>query len=235
MLSDSSDDRLLRALALELQLPLTQIARLSEQTNKADAKSIRKAINLTAQQSLWYIDGYMLGQQLSRQGQLPLEPVSLAAVLQQVTQTLQPFAQYHNVSVEWSVSGRLGPVMGHAAALKTAFLTLASALVRVLPNTNDNTPTTGALLLSAQRTKEGFTAGVFTPGQSFSSADLRHGKALYGSARQPLPHLTDSSAAGIGIADRLFALMGSQLRATKYRSVCGLAADFLPSSQLALW
>lgn len=225
-----SNDRLLQALAQELKLPLLQIARQAELSaaGQADPTTL-KEIELSATQALWFVDSYILSQQLSQQAHLELEPVAVSAALQEAAHVLDGLAKQHNCSLELQLSGRFAPVMAHRLGLQTALIGLGSTLITAAQN--EQKP---RLILAAHRTHNGVVAGIFSQTDGLSRAIYERGRALYGKARQPLQEFTPQAGAGVFVADALFGSMDSHLRVAKHNKLTGLAATLQPSRQLSL-
>jgi hypothetical protein len=89
------DQRLLRALAEQLKLPLLQIARQAELAVNHDNIYLN-SINSIAEMSLRLIDGFLLSAENYGQEVLPLEPVSVSSLLYDTAQMLQPLAKQHD-------------------------------------------------------------------------------------------------------------------------------------------
>jgi hypothetical protein len=224
------DDRLLKAMAEELKLPLLQIARQAELSTGPDDAARLRAIELSAMQALWFVDGYLLSQQL-QQTSLQLEPVAVSAVLHETAQLLEGLARQHNCSLELHLDGRFAPVMAHRQGLQTALLALGSTLI-TMAQPDDDQPT--HLILAAHRSHSGIVAGIFSQTEGLSQSVYQRGRALYGRARQPMQEFTAQAGAGVFVADSLFNSMDSRLRVAKHRQLTGLAATLQPSRQLSL-
>jgi hypothetical protein len=215
------NERLLQAMAEELKLPLLQIARQAELSNQ-------KEIELSATQALWFVDSYLLSQQLLQQPRLELEPVAVSAVLQDVAHLLDGLAKQYNCGLELQISGRYMPAMAHRQALQTALIGLGSSLITA---SQDKKP---HLILAAHRTRTGIVAGVFSQTEGLSQAVYQRGRDLYGKARQPMQEFTSHSGAGIFVAAELLGSMESALRVARHHKLTGLAATLQQSRQLVL-
>lgn len=216
------DDRLLKALADELKLPLLQIARQAELEGGATIEAL-------ANQALWLVDGYLLSQQLQQQAVLQLEPVPVSAVLQEVAHKLTPLARQYNCHLQLDIGGRFGPVMAHRQALQTALVSVGASLL-----TAASAKSGADLLLATHRSHGGVVAGVFSQANGLSQTMYQRGRELAGRARQPLHQLTNQPATGVFVADALFEAMQTRLRVARHHQLTGLAATLLPSQQLAL-
>jgi hypothetical protein len=214
-------DRLLAAMAEELKLPLLQIARQAELSQQTD-------IELSATQALWFVDSYLLSQQLLRQSSLDLEPVAVSAVLQDAAHALEGLARQYNCKLELQISGRYLPAMAHRQALQTALVGLGSSLITA---SQEKQP---RLILAAHRTNGGVVAGVFSRSEGLSQAVFQRGRSLYGKARQPMQEFTSHSAAGVFVAAELLDSMETTLRVAKHHKLTGLAATLQQSRQLVL-
>lgn len=222
--------RLMQAMAEELKLPLLQIARQAELAQAEPDQQLLGDIEIAANQALWFVDSYVLSQQLSDQASLDLEPVTVSAVLNDVAGVLSKLAKQHNCSLELKLSGRYGPVMAHKQALQAALVGLGSTLIAVQAANQRTEP----LVLAAHRSRTGIVAGVFSHNDGLSQAVYNRGKSLYGKSRQPLQNFSVQGGSGVFVADSLFASMQTQLRVAKHGKLTGLAATLQPSRQLTL-
>lgn len=221
---DSREDAavdLLRALADELKLPLTQIARSAELAEQP-------TIETTAINALRLIDGYMLVTALGQQ-HLDLVPVSLSAMLYDIEQDLYRLAKLYDTDITIKVHGAMGQVMAHPTALRTGLTSLAYTLL-----TGGIKGRKQSITLLAQHTKQGITAGVVGSHAFVTAEDLQSARQLFGQARQPAGGITQNSGVGLYLADNLFAAMESPLRVIKSGRQTGIAATLIPSQQLAL-
>lgn len=220
--SNDTDNRLLRALAEELKLPLLQIARQSELDGTQQNQ-------VTADMALTLIDGYILGLQTPDQTALELEPVTLSSVLQDTAHALQPVAARQGYEIVVDIAGRYGPVMGDRRRLQTAFTVLGYELMNTPPETKHATIT-----LATHRSRAGLVAGVFTDNPLLSAEAFRRAKALVGSARQTFPGASGASGAGVFIADTIIQNLSASFRIAHHAKQTGLATTLLPSQQLEL-
>jgi hypothetical protein len=225
---DGNHERLLRAMAEELKLPLVQIARQAELLQTAPSQKLHESIETAANHAIWFVDSFLLSQQLAQQTTLELEPVTVSAALHDAAHLLQGLARQYDCNIELRLSGRYGPVMAHKQALQSALVGLGSTLITAAHKGKQT------FVLGAHNTRNGVVAGVFTSDDTLSQTLYQQGKSLYGQARQPLQSLTAQPGAGIFIADSLFASMEAQLRVARHNKLTGLAATLHPSHQLAL-
>lgn len=226
----TANDRLLRAVAEQLKLPLLQIARASElfQTSSG-AKDIQN-ISYIAETALRLVDGFLLSADRQAQAIFQLEPVSVASVLNETAHKLAPLAKQNDCDLELSLSGKYGPVMAHRESLESALLLLGYGMIetRALENNRH------VVVLAAHKNARGLVAGVFDNQPGLSADTLRRGKALFGDVKQSIPAVSGSSGASIFVADALFKTMESSLRVARHNKFTGLAATLHPSAQLSL-
>lgn len=222
-------ERLLRALAEQLKMPLIHIARTAE-LGGSNKKEILHNITYTADMAMQLIDGYLLSTDLQVQSSLQLEPVSIASVLQDVAHKLTPLARLYEHDLEVSLGGKYRPVMAHHSSLEAAYTMLGYAMIESQGG-DDRRKT---VVLGAHRSAAGIVAGVFGQQEGLTADMFKHARALYGRSRQPLTSLSASSGAGIFIADSLLNTMASPLRVAHHHKMSGFAATLLPSQQLQL-
>jgi len=221
-------ERLLKALAEQLKIPLLQIARQSELAAIDPSVSFR-SVGLTADMAIRLIDSYILGLQVQGQPALELEPVSVASMLQDVAHQLTPFAKQHELTLEVSLSGRYEPVMAQKAHLEAAYMALGHSMIEAQSGEGQSN-----VLLAAHRSAYGIVAGVFGASDTISADVYRRARALYGRARQSAPGMSAQTTAGVFIADSLLQSMQAPLRIAHHHKMSGLAATLQPSNQLQL-
>lgn len=222
---------LLRAVAEELKLPLTQIARRAELSELVTTVNSFRDIRINADMALRLVDGYLLGLELNAaQASFELEPVSVAAVLQDTAHELERFAKLYDISVSLDIASVHGPVMAHRRGLQAALFSLGSNLITAVSMNEDG----GELQLGLHRSSTGLMAGIYGTSNHVNRQALRQARELYGHARQPLHSLVTGSAAGIFVADTLLTAMSSRLLPSRHAQHYGLAASLPFSRQLTL-
>jgi len=222
-------ERLLRALAEQLKMPLLHIARSAELGGRNRRQTL-DSIAYTADMAMQLIDSYLLSTELQGQPSLQLEPVSISSVLQEVAHRLAPLAKQYDQDLEISLSGRYGPVMGHRDSLDAAYTMLGYAMIESQPVGDQRSTVT----LGAHKSSVGLVAGVFGNQEGLTADMFRRARALYGRSRQPLPSLSSSAGASIFVADSLLGAMSTSLRVAHHHKMSGFAATFSPSQQLQL-
>lgn len=228
--SNIPDERLLRALAEQLKVPLLQIARGAELGREAADLSSLHDIEYTADMALRLVDSYLLSIQLQSLPNLELEPVSLSSILDHAATQLSKLANQYGCDLDISLSGKYEPVMAHRKALEAAYISLGYAFIEAIPPNGHR----HSVVFAAHRSNYGLVAGVYGDQPSWSSDVYRRGQALYGQARQAIPALTPSSGAGLFVADSLLNSVASSLRMARHHNLSGVAATLTPSRQLQL-
>jgi hypothetical protein len=228
---NGADERLLRALAEELKLPLVQIARHAELGPQASGDQLEQ-INLTARMALKLVDGFLLSSRLNTTEPLPLEPVSLSSVLADAAHKLEPIAKQNNCDIVVSLGGKYGPAMAHRQSLDWALLLLGQSVIEGW--IGEGAPRRHEVVLGAHRSANGLVAGVFDDQPGLSSEVLRRGRAFYGSARQTMPAVSSTNGAGVFVADSLMKGMAAPLHVARHDKRTGLAATLHASKQLQL-
>lgn len=222
---------LLLSVAEQLKLPLLQIARQAEQALLIGNADI-SAIQTTADSALALIDNYVLGVRLSLDNQLlDIEPVSVSSVLYDTSQQLDSLAKSYGVSLQLDIAGRFGPVMANRIALQAALVSLGTSLIEALPALETNQL---KLHLATHRCRYGIVAGLYADTEHLTGDLLRQGRSLQGRARQPLAGLSQSSGAGIFVADALLSAMSLKLKVSRHQHLFGLGTVLQLNNQLQL-
>jgi hypothetical protein len=228
--TDVSHERLLRALAEQLKLPLLHIARQSELAHyDPEALKAFSTIAQTAEMALQLIDGYLLSTDVHSQQSLQLQPVSVASVLHDTAHKLHYIAKQYDCELEISLKGKYEPVMCHRESLEAAFTMLGYSFIEAQPQQNEK-----RVVFAAHRSSRGLVAGIFGNNPGLSSDMFKRARALYGTTRQSLPGMHQSSGAGVFIADSLLSPHATPLRVAQHHKLNGLAATLFPSQQMQL-
>jgi hypothetical protein len=224
------DERMLRALAEQLKLPLLQIARTAEFAHETgDLRSLQN-ISYIAETALGLVDGFLLGSERGAQDIFQLEPVSVASVMNDTAHKLAPLAKQNDVDIELSLHGKYGPVMAHQESLESALMLLGYSMIEARTTESNR----HRVVLAAHKSVHGLVAGVFDNQPGLSADMFRRGKALYGTARQAMPSASASSGASILVADTLFKAMEAPLHVARHNKFTGLAATLHPSAQMSI-
>lgn len=223
---------LLSSVAEQLRLLLLQVARTSELAEERGLTDQQLAnLRQSSQIGLSLVDHYLLGlKRRDDQTMLPLEPVSLSSLLNEIAHELTPIAKTYGSDLELNIAGKYPPIIANRQALKAALVSLGYGLI------TGQTATQGSrqsIQLAAHRIPRGMVAGIYSD-SVVSEKQLQIGRYLRGSASQPIIGLAPASSAGIFVADGLFSSMGSNLRGSKFQNRRGLAATFGLSDQLRL-
>jgi hypothetical protein len=228
--SNEEQERLLRALAEQLKLPLMQIAREAELAELTEQPRSFSSISYTADMALRLIDSYLLSVELQALPSLQIEPVSVSAMLQDTAHILHRLAKQYDCDLEINLKGKYQPVMAHRKSLESALTSLGYAFIESSAPVEER----HTVVLGAHQSNSGLVVGVFGNQPEISADALKRGIALFGNAKQALPTLSATAGAGVFVANSLLANMQAPLHSSKHNKLSGLAATLLPSQQLAL-
>ena len=226
---------LLAALSDDLSLPLLQIKTtlelLADKSLKSSLGDYAHSMALSAEAGLQLIEAYRLALKAPDNSQLPLEPVAVGAILQEVANNLAPYADQYATDLQVDVQGKLTPVLAHKPSLVAALECLGSSMIRA--QTALSQQKRYHLMLGPHRLADNvIPTGVFTDIDGLSDKTLRTARSLTGKARQPLPNMPAGAASGILIADMLCSSMWQPLRAAVHKRMGGLATGIPISRQL---
>jgi hypothetical protein len=228
----TEDERLFGIMIEQLKVPLLHIARQSEQAQYGDLPSY-KDINSVAEMSIKMIDSYLLTRGQNSQLGLDIEPVSISSVLNSAADNLNNLAKLYNCDIELHLSGKFGPVVSHRAKLEAAYTMLGYSFIEA-NMANKIKESKGRIILSGYRTSKGLVAGVFSPEIKFNHDSLTKSIATFGSTKQGMPDVSQSTGAGIFIANTILNDLATKLRVAHYKKISGVAATLIPSQQLQL-
>ena len=229
LVGNEEQERLLRALAEQLKLPLMQIAREAELADTTGAQSY-KSISYTADMALRLIDSYLLSVELQALPSLQLEPVSVSAMLQDTAHSLGQLAKQYNCDLQIHLKGKYQPVMAHQKSLEAALTSLGYAFIESAATTKERR----TVVLGAHQSSHGLVVGVFGDHTDISADALKRGIALFGTAKQAMPSFSASAGAGVFVANALLTNLEAPLHTSKHNNLSGLAATLLPSHQLSI-
>ncbi len=221
---------LLRAIAHDLRLPLLQIKSklelLDQSAQAADVKDLTYLTSSGLRQVEAYLKSFMLQEE-----ELPLVPVAIGAILEDVAQDVTPYARQYATKLEVRHDYRK-PVLAHIPTMKLAFTCLAESLVRMQASqvASDNY----RLTLGAHRLSGHMATGIYGTIDGLSNQLLRSARRLAGRAPQPLPAAAEGISGGILIADSLLAALGLRLRSSQHFGHQGLAVNLQTTTQMSL-
>ncbi len=230
MASTAADERLLKALAEQLKLPLLQIARMAELAHTTGDTASLASISYVADTALRLVDAFLLSADRQAQEIFQLEPVSVASVLNDTAHKLSSLAAQNDCDIELSLHGKYGPVMAHRESLESAMILLGYGMVGARAHEAER----HRVVLAAHKSAHGLVAGVFDNRPGLSADMFQRGRALYGTARQTMPAVAGSNGASVFVADVLLKAMEAPLRVARHNAFTGLAATFHPSVQLSI-
>lgn len=223
-------------LSEDLTLPLLQIRSsvdLLEVKNfgKAAAHAHAQETNLNIAAGLQQIEAYRLLLASESLDKLPMEPLAVGALMDEIAHRLTPYAKQYDTAIEVSIQHRLSLVLANQASLASALEVLSSSLIRAQAAQSDQK--SYRLVLGAHTAPDkSIAAGVFSEAHGLSDRTLRAARGLIGKARQPLPAIPAGAAAGVLVADMLCAALWQPLRAAAHDNLAGLATSLPISKQL---
>lgn len=223
---DNLSDPLFTALAQQLKVPLLQIARLAE---LSQATTLPR-ISAISDHALRLVDAYVQTQD-QFQTKLQFEPIASSAVLYDVAAALQPFAKHLDYDLDIDVSGKGYPIMAHRQSLRTMLTLLGASLIEAGAE-DDDAPR--RLILGTHNSARGIVVGAFSSQVALTQRVMQLTRELHGKATQAVPSLGLAGGAGLAIADRLGEQMSAPLKSYRHKSMTGIGAMLLPSSQLQL-
>jgi hypothetical protein len=229
--SEMAKDKLLRSLVEQLKLPILHIARQAELNSKTNTNNY-EAISNIADMALGLIDSYILSIEGNESNRLNLEPVTISSVLQSAAYNLDNMAKMYNCDIELHVDGRFRPVMSDRRRLEAVFTMLGYSFIEAqAPNAKKSK---GSIFLSTYKTKNGLSAGIFSPNLELNGNMLDRSPLDGKTARQSIPELTQGSGAGFLVAESILKSMSNRLRIARFHKLSGLATTLIPSQQLEL-
>lgn len=226
------DDRLLKIIIEQLKLPLLHIARQTEAAKHGTLADYND-INSIAEMSIKMIDSYLLTSGQNSQLSLELEPVSVSSVLHAAANNLTNLARLYNCNIELRLAGKYGPVMSQKDKLEAAFTMLGYSYIEA-NSSNNSKGEMGKIILTGYKTSKGLVAGIFSPEIEVTNQSFKRSIDSFGKTRQAIPDVSQSTGAGIFIADSILNNLATKLRVAHYQKISGLAATLRPSHQLQL-
>jgi hypothetical protein len=217
-------------------LPLLQIkssVELLQSGNfaKTDARRHSEESVLNIEAGLQLIEAYRVLLNSAEIDKLPLEPLAIGALLDDIAHQLTPYAKQYSTKIEVSVQHRLAPVVVHQPSLNSALEVLASSIIRAQSAQADQK--SYRIVFGAHKAVDNtIAAGVFSGAHGLSDKTLRAARSLVGKARQPLPAVPPGAAAGVLVADMICAAFWQPLRAAAHDNMAGLATSIPASKQM---
>lgn len=208
------------------------IARQAEfyRTEETLSPLVLRDMQLNADMALRLVDSYVLGLDLAtKQMNLQLEPISISSTLYDVAHDLEPLVKQRNGELQLVLAGKYGQVMAHKQGLMAAMYNVGSVLSEIdIPD--DTAP---RIRIVAHHSPRGIIAGVYID-ETIAAPSIARGRGWHGAMRQPFSDVAAHGAAGVFVADAIFASMNTRLRFGRFRNLHGLAATLQPNKQLQL-
>jgi len=199
--------------------------------SKRASREFVESAGLSIDNGLQLAEAYRLLLNSDQLNKLPMQPLAIGALLEEIAHQLTPYAKQYSTGLEVSVQHRLAPVLVHEPSLRSALEVLSSSLIRAQAAQTEQG--SYQLMLGAHRSADNSIAtGVFSTVHGLSDKTLRAARSLVGKARQPLPAVPPGAAAGVLVADMLCTSMWQPLRAAAHNNLTGLATSIPASRQL---
>jgi len=199
--------------------------------SKLAARAHTKESFLSVDAGLQLLEAYRLLLKNTEPHNLPVEPLAIGALLEDIAHKLTPYANQYGSRISVSVQHRLAPVLVHQPSLQAALELLGTSIIRA--QSAQTEAKSFQVMFGAHKTVENSIAtGVFSETDGLSDKTLRAARSLIGKARRPLPALPDGAAAGVLIADMLCSALWQPLRAAAHDNLAGLATSIPASKQL---
>lgn len=217
-------------------MPLLQIKssiELLQQSNftKTAARSHSLESSLNINVGLQLIEAYNLLLDSAEIDKLPLEPLAIGALMDDIAHHLTPYAKQYETTLQVSVQHRLAPIVVHQPSLQSALEVLGSSIIRAQQAQQDKK--SYRVVFGAHKTIDNaIAAGVFSNVHGLSDKTLRAARGLVGKARQPLPAVPAGAAAGVLVADMICSTFWQPLRAAAHDNLAGLATSIPSSKQM---
>lgn len=229
---------LLQTLSDDLALPLLHVKTTMELIEEGRLpKSLRpqlQTISLSAAAGLQLLEAYRLALSHTNHQQLPLEPVAVGAILQDVAHELTPFAKQYATELAVDIRPGLRPVLANQTNLLAAMHCLGISFIRTQA-AQDQSVQRRRLVFGAHRSSnQTVTAGLFGDVKGLSEQAIKAARNLSGQAKQPLPAVPLGSAGGVLVADLLCSAIWQPLRSGRHNKLRGLVTDFMVSKQMQL-
>lgn len=220
------EDKNLRALAKELKIPLTAIAR------EADLYRI-DGISRKAADVMTLLDGYLLAAQ-TEYGQLnfPMETTCIGSIMYEISQDIRELAAEQNITIS-TITNSQGAVTTNRRGLKIALGCLAQ--MAAVSEGEEGSVTKGELKLVSYEKRNGNTvAGVLSSRLYLTPRDLKRADLLYGDSHITLSTQALGSGIRLAIAKQLADSLGARLLPLRRDGLGGIGLELVKSQQMQL-
>lgn len=225
---------LLAALAADLRLPLLQIKTKVELLAGTDHlfAEHQADLSLSAEAGLRLIEAYLYISRMPGALQLRLEPLSPWQLLEESADELASVAKAYETEILIDLKACGRPVMADKSATKLAMVCLGESFIKIQAASRPEGRR--GLLLGGHRAAGGALLGAYGMLEGLNASVLKRARAQAGKTHQPFSSLPTGLAAGVLIADQLYAGLNSPLKISSHSRLSGLAAFFPLSQQLSL-
>jgi len=215
----------------DLKRPLVVMAREAELEKSSPITDTLDSIQHTAEQTLKLVDSYLLMAR-SEYGQtaLPLESVSIGAVIYDVAQQIKPAAKKACVDIACDVSD--GNVMANPEGLQAMIWCLSDMVVA---QASTHTGSIGSsITINSRENAQFIRVSVLSKTMEVKNSDIDRARRNQGRAHQALSLASPDSGIRLAVADMLSSALGTNLTAVRSNNMQGIGFNLLKSRQLAL-
>lgn len=217
------DKKMILALADALRTPVLQLHVGLQSSNNP------KVLSVISEATLKDIDAFMQSV-MTMPTQLALEPLSLGAVLEEVSQHTKDFAALNNADITLDNRSAHQLVMGHAPSLKLGMELMTRALCEMSGDEGRST-----VQLRAD-TRHGYPrAGVYRKDIALRAEDINLARKLIGGAQVTASQFSQLGALRLGIASELLKPLSIRVRCVKSNGMSGVGFQLFPSTQLGMF
>ncbi|MCA9348458.1 hypothetical protein KC867_03545 [Candidatus Saccharibacteria bacterium] len=217
----SDNDELFVCFAEQVGIHLAQISSMAEaELAQADIATISRS-------TIKLIEGFVMSLELQAKSEIEFEAVSIGSMLCDIAHFAEPYAKLHDFGMSVDASSQVGLVIGHRHAMRSALLNIVYCLI-------GGTPRGGNLSLVAKHKADGVMVGVFMDKPKLSRKMFDNARRIKSTAYQPISQLIHDKAAGLFVADSLFAVLDNDLSIHRSGGKTGIATIIKPSGQLSL-
>jgi hypothetical protein len=226
MLEGNSDQRDLEILSLAdaLRTPLLQL-HVNSQSVQDPAM-----LQVITEHALRDIEAFMTTYSRSKDAQLQIVPVTLGAIMHDVSERVKPYVKLAGLEVMVDDHTKHQPVLGDSRTLTLGLELVAKTMCDFTSDMRD------PRIIMRADTRHGYPRlGVYREDIELTAEDVRLARKLIGGANVNAGMFKQLAALRMVIAGRLLEPLGLSLRSAKSAGTHGLALQLLPSSQIGLF
>jgi hypothetical protein len=187
-------------------------------------------LQVITEHALRDIEAFMTTYSRAKDAQLQIVPVTLGAIMHDVTEQVKPYVKLAGLEVMVDDHTKHQPVLGDPRTLTLGLELVAKTMCDFTSDAKDPRITMRA------DTRHGYPRlGVYREDIELTAEDVRLARKLIGGANVNAGMFKQLAALRMVIAGRLLEPLGLSLRSAKSAGTHGLALQLLPSSQIGLF